>query len=240
VIVIPAIDLLDGRAARLAQGDPERATYYSDSPWEVAERFASANARRIHVVDLDGAFAGEPRQLELVARVVDRAHRGDATVEVGGGIRDADAAAAVLATGADYAIIGTFALRDPRAAARLCADQPDRIIVAIDARDGLVAVDGWRETSTIPAHELAKTAERWGAAAVLHTDVARDGLQTGPAVEATRAVQRALSIPVIASGGVGTLADIAVLRDAGIRAVVVGRALYEGSFTIEEALTSAC
>jgi phosphoribosylformimino-5-aminoimidazole carboxamide ribotide isomerase len=240
MMVIPAIDLMDGHAVRLSEGDRERVTIYDDKPWKLAERFAEAGASRIHVVDLDGAFVGVPVQLDLITRLIDVAHDHGASVEVGGGIRGAEAAQSVLASGADLVVLGTMAVREPDATARLCAEHPNRIIVAIDSRDGRVAVDGWREDSSIPARELAESAVSWGAAALLHTDVARDGLQVGPAVDATAALQRDLPIPVIASGGVGSLDDLKRLRAAGVQAAVFGRALYEGSFTIEEALQAAC
>jgi phosphoribosylformimino-5-aminoimidazole carboxamide ribotide isomerase len=240
MMVIPAIDLMDGHAVRLSEGDRERVTIYDDKPWKLAERFAEAGASRIHIVDLDGAFVGVPVQLDLMARLIDSAHQHGATVEVGGGIRGNEAAEAVLASGADLVVVGTMAVREPETVERLCSEHPNRIIVAIDSRDGRVAVDGWRQDSSIPARELAETAVSWGAAALLYTDVARDGLQVGPAVDATAALQRDLPIPVIASGGVGSLADLERLHAANVQAVVFGRALYEGSFTIEEALRAAC
>jgi phosphoribosylformimino-5-aminoimidazole carboxamide ribotide isomerase len=158
-------------------------------------------------------------------------------IQVGGGLRDADAVARALDSGADRAVIGTLALRDPELAARLCAMHAERIVVAADAKDGKVAVDGWRETSQLAAIDLVREAQRWGAAAVLYTDVARDGMQHGPALDATRTLQSAVAIDVLASGGVGSLADLDACKAAGIRGVIVGRALYERSFTIEEAMS---
>jgi phosphoribosylformimino-5-aminoimidazole carboxamide ribotide isomerase len=236
VIVLPAIDLMEGRAVRLSQGDRARRTVYDVLPAQLVERFAKAGVQRIHVVDLDGAFGGAPVQLATITALVAIAHEHGATIEVGGGMRTVSAVERALAAGADAVVIGTLALREPEAAADLCARHPGRIVIAADARDGRVAVDGWREDGGTTALELARTAQRWGAAAVLHTDVARDGLQGGPAVQATLAIQAAVEIPVYASGGVGTLDHLATCRAAGIRGVVVGRALYEGAFTIEEAL----
>lgn len=235
MIPIPAIDLLGGRAVRLAEGDRERATVYSDTPWELAKDFCAAGAQRVHVVDLDGAF-GEARQLDLIERIhaVVREHGGK--LQVGGGVRSDAAARELLDAGVDGVVIGTLAVREPETVAKLCADYPGRVIVAIDARDGMVAVKGWTEVSEISALELAKRAQGWGAGALLFTDVARDGLQVGAAVDATAQLQSQLDIPVIASGGVGTLADLDALRDSGARMVVVGRAIYEGNFTISEAL----
>lgn len=241
MLVIPAIDLLDGRAVRLAEGDRSRATVYSDEPWSLAESFAKAGARRIHVVDLDGAFVGEPRQVPLIERLLTSARAaGEVELEVGGGIRDAAAVEQLIAAGVDKVVVGTLAVREPELVAGLCRRFPTAIVVAIDARDGMVAVAGWTETSTISAVELGCRAAEWGAAALLYTDVSRDGLQVGPAVEATAALQaeidRVRAIDVIASGGVGSLEHLDALARAGVRAVICGRALYERSFTLEEAL----
>jgi phosphoribosylformimino-5-aminoimidazole carboxamide ribotide isomerase len=238
MLVIPAVDLLEGRAVRLAGGERERATIYSEAPWELAAEFARAGARRIHVVDLDGAFAGRPVQLELIRRLLDaaRSSANDCELEVGGGIREASSVEALFEAGADKVVVGTLAVREPETVAALCREHPQGIVVAIDARDGMVAVEGWRETSRISALDLAREAAGWGAAGLLYTDVHRDGLQVGAAVEATAALQAEVPIDVIASGGVATLADLDALRDAGVRAVVVGRALYERSFTLAEAL----
>ena len=236
MLAIPAIDLLEGRAVRLSEGDPARATVYAADPRAKLREFVHAGAKRIHVVDLDGAFAGRPVQTELVRSLVADAHALGAEVEVGGGLRDRAAVEAALATGADYAVIGTLAVREPDIAHALCRAYPGRVIVAIDARDGWVAIAGWQELSRVPAAALARAAASWGAVALLYTDVARDGLQVGAAVESTAALQRGVEIPVIASGGVGSLADLDALRRQNIHAVILGRALYEGSFTLEEAL----
>jgi phosphoribosylformimino-5-aminoimidazole carboxamide ribotide isomerase len=237
MLAIPAIDLMGGKAVRLKEGDPRRATVYADDPRAALKDFLAKGARRVHVVDLDGAFSGRPVQTDLVRELVAIAHAGGAEIEVGGGLRDASAVVAVLDTGADYAVVGTLAVREPGTVAQLCREHPQRIVVAIDERDGLVSLAGWQERTAVPALALAKSAAIWGAAALLHTDISRDGLQVGPAVETTAALQRAVpGVLVIASGGVGTLADLDALRAADIRAVVLGRALYEGSFTLEEAL----
>ena len=236
MLVIPAIDLLEGRAVRLAEGDRERATVYSDTPWEFAADFARRGASRIHLVDLDGAFDPANAQLELVGRVVEQARRHGAKIEVGGGIRSRQSVVRLLELGVHQVVVGTLAVREPALVADLCREYPERLIVAIDARDGMVAVEGWRETTDVSAADLARRAEGWGAGALLYTDVARDGMQVGAAVEATAALQSAVEIPVIASGGVGSLADLQALKSAGVRAVVLGRALYEHSVTLEEAL----
>lgn len=236
MLAIPAIDLMGGQAVRLCEGDPDRATVYAADPGVKLREFIRAGATRLHVVDLDGAFAGRPVQTALVRRLVDEAHSLGVEVEVGGGLRDRAAVEAALATGADYAVIGTLAVREPEVVQALCRAYPGRVIVAIDAREGWVAIDGWQETSRVPAAALARAAASWGAVALLYTDVARDGLQVGAAVESTAALQRGVDIPVIASGGVGSLADLDALRRHGVHAVILGRALYEGSFTLEEAL----
>ena len=237
MLAIPAIDLMGGKVVRLQEGDQRRAKVYGDDPCAILRGFLAAGARRVHIVDLDGAFAGRPVQTDLVRELVAVAHEQGAEVEVGGGLRDAHAVLAMLDTGVDYVVIGTLAVRDPDAVSQLCRRHPGRMMVAIDARDGLVALSGWQEPTAVPALALAKTAAIWGAAALLHTDIARDGLQVGPALDATISMQRAVpSVLVIASGGVGSLADLDALRAADVRAVVLGRALYEGSFTLEEAL----
>ncbi len=233
---IPAIDMLDGKAVRLLEGDRNRVTVYANDPCAKMREFITAGATRVHVVDLDGAFAGRPVQTDLIRQLVDIAHAAGIEVEVGGGLRDHAAVVAVLATGADFAVIGTLAVRQPHVAEALCHAYPGQIIVAIDARDGQVAISGWQETSDVSAAALARAAASWGAAAVLYTDIARDGHQVGVAVDATAALQRGLQIPVIASGGVGSLGDLDALRQHHVAAVILGRALYEGAFTLEEAL----
>lgn len=252
MLVIPAVDLLGGKAVRLAEGDRERVTVYSERPWELTAEFVRAGAQRIHVVDLDGAF-GEARQVELIRRMLDAARevasQRDTPVEfeVGGGVRDVGAIEALIEAGVEKIVVGTLAVREPKAVEAACKRHPGKLVVAIDARDGMVAVDGWRELSSISAAELGREAATWGAGGLLYTDVARDGLQVGPAVESTAALQTQIdqhceaenieSVDVIASGGVGTLADLDALASVGIRAVVLGRALYERNFTLEEALS---
>lgn len=236
MIVIPAIDLMGGAAVRLEQGEASRATQYHGNPVRLTTDFARAGAGLIHVVDLDGAFSGRPQQLDLVARISDAAQAHGAVVQAGGGLRDEEAVKALLATGVAFVVVGTLAARQPEVAERLCQENPGRIVIAADTRDGMVSVEGWTKPSTLTARALAEQAERWGAAAVLHTEVSRDGMQTGPAVAATAALQKGLSIPVYASGGVARLDDLDACVAAGIQGVVLGRALYEGAFTLEEAL----
>lgn len=233
--LFPAIDLLGGQAVRLEEGKRDRVTVFHPSPVELVTALARDGADRLHVVDLDGAF-GEPRQLGLVRAIIEAS---PIPVEVGGGIRDRAAVEALLALGAGYVVLGTAAVRSPKLVEELCRAYPERIIVAVDARDGVVAVDGWTTSGGVTATELGQRAAGWGAAALLYTDVARDGLRTGPNVKATAALSRACEIEVIASGGVGELDDLVHLRDAGIPAVVVGRAIYDKRFTVAEAARAA-
>jgi phosphoribosylformimino-5-aminoimidazole carboxamide ribotide isomerase len=229
--LFPAIDLLRGRAVRLEQGDRARATVFHERPAELIAELACDGADRLHVVDLDGAF-GEPRQLDLLARLIAAS---PIPVEIGGGLRDRGAIERVLGIGAAFAVLGTAAVRTPSLVEQACRAHPGQVIVAVDARDGVVAVDGWTASGGITARELASRAAGWGAAALLYTDVARDGLGRGPNVAATADLARSADIEVIASGGVGSLADLAALRDAGIAAVVVGRALYDRTFSVAAA-----
>lgn len=230
--LLPAIDLIGGQAVRLEEGRRDRVTVFHDRPVELVAELARGGADRLHVVDLDGAFAGAPQQLELIRSIVAAS---PIPVEVGGGIRDRAAIDAVLALGAQYVVLGTAAVRSPALVEEACRAHPGQVIVAVDARDGVVAVDGWTASGGVTAIELGQRAASWGAAALLYTDVSRDGLHVGPNVEMTAQLTRAVSCEVIASGGVGSLDDLVHLRDAGIAAVVVGRALYDRRFTVEEA-----
>lgn len=242
--IYPAIDLLGGKVVRLHQGERERATVYSDDPAAVVQSFVDAGAERIHVVDLDGAFSGTRAHREVVARMVAAASAGAGgagavPLQIGGGIRDQAALDAVFAAGARLAVLGTAAVKNPAFAAAACAAHPGRIIIAVDARDGTVAVEGWVESAGISVRTLAERAAGWGAAGLLYTDVARDGTQEGPDFSNTAALAAAVSIPVIASGGVATLDDVRALARLGVPAVVIGRALYENRFTVAEAIAAA-
>jgi len=228
----PAIDLLGGKAVRLEEGRRDRATVFHDDPPQLVAELTRDGADRLHVVDLDGAFAGSPLQTELIRRIVAGS---PLPVEVGGGIRDRAAIDAVLALGAAYVVLGTAAVRSHAPAEEACRAHPGPLLVAVHARDGIVAVDGWTQASNVTAIELGQRAASWGAAALLYTDVSRDGLHVGPNIEVTAQLARAVSCEVIASGGVGSLDDLARLRDAGIAAVVVGRAIYDRRFTVQEA-----
>jgi phosphoribosylformimino-5-aminoimidazole carboxamide ribotide isomerase len=238
--VVPAIDLLGGRTVRLAQGDYERATVYGDDPGTLAAGFAKAGAPRIHVVDLDGARAGRPANRDAVAAVV-RAAAG-LPVQLGGGLRTLAAVEEALALGVDRAILGTAALRQPALVREAASRFPGRVAVGIDARAGRVAVAGWLETSETSAVELARLFEDAGIAALIYTDIARDGMGSGPDLDGAASLAAAVAIPVIASGGVGSLdhvrAAAARARD-GVAGLIVGRALYTGAVKLEEALEIA-
>jgi len=239
LIVFPAIDLKNGQVVRLAEGDMDRATIYGDDPAAQAMLFAEAGAQHLHVVDLDGAFAGQSVNGEAVRAIVERF---PGHVQLGGGIRSRDSVERWFDLGVARVVIGTAALEDPDFVRGAARDFPGGIVVAVDARDGMVATKGWADVSTVSATDLARRFEDAGVAALLFTDVGRDGLLKGCNVEATVDLARAVSIPVIASGGVAGIADIHVLalhaRD-GIEGVITGRALYDGRLDLAAALSVA-
>lgn len=228
--VIPAIDVLDGRVVRLAQGRREAVTIEGGDPVDLARRFAREGASRLHLVDLDGAFGGNPT-LGLVARV---AEAGGLPLQVGGGYRTADAVAAALAAGADRVMVGTAAL-SPRFLVEVARRFADRLVVAIDVRDGTVAVEGWTRASEVTAQELARRCAAAGVARLLVTAAARDGSLAGPDLDLLAEVIP-WGVPVIAAGGVSSLHDLVSLRDAGCEGAVAGSALLRGRFTLAEAL----
>lgn len=234
--LICAVDLLGGRVVRLHKGDYEQVTVYADDPVAQARAFVDAGASRVHVVDLDGARDGRPGHLEVMKRIVAAT---SAPVQVGGGIRDADAARAWLDAGADRIVLGTFAVREPEQTRALCDAHPGRVLVAIDARGEEVAIEGWREGGGRRVLDLAREADAWGAVGLLYTDIDRDGTGEGPAVARTAALQAEVSCTVIASGGIGSVDDLVALREAGIREAVCGRALYEGAFDVADGVRAA-
>ena len=234
MIVIPAIDLRGGRCVRLHQGRSDRETVFSDDPVAVALQWKELGAERLHVVDLDGAFAGEARQGGLVAKIV--AAMAPVPVEVGGGLRDLRAVETVLETGARWAVVGTRAALDRAFLLDVCRRQPGRIIVAVDARGQQVAVKGWTEVVDDTVVQVGARARDAGAAALLYTDVSRDGTETGPNVEDTATLARHVAIPVLASGGVGCVEDLGRLAAIpGVVGTVVGRALYTGAVDLRRA-----
>lgn len=233
--VIPSIDLRGGQVVSLLQGDYDRETIYDADPPAVAARFIAAGAARLHVVDLEGARTGERSNLPAVRSILAAATA--AEVQVGGGVRSFEAAAELFELGAARVIMGTAALEDPALLRRVSRAFPGRVILGLDARDGRVAVHGWRQTADLEAAELLSRFEELPLAAVLHTDIDRDGLLRGPNVTSTADLARSTHIPVLASGGVGSLADLVRLaRERVIAGVIVGRALYTGAIQLEEAL----
>lgn len=236
--LIPAIDLLGGKCVRLTQGRYDAATEYDADPAGVAARFAAAGIRRLHVVDLDGAKLGEPVNTAAVQAILGAAK--GVPVELGGGIRTLAGIQTWLGLGVDRVVLGTIALRDPTLVREVATRFPGRIAVGIDAREGKVAVQGWRETSETGALALARRFEDAGVAAIVYTDIARDGTGAGVNLAETTALARAISIPVIASGGVGSLEDVRAARASGVAGLIVGRALYTGAVDLAAALEVAC
>jgi phosphoribosylformimino-5-aminoimidazole carboxamide ribotide isomerase len=237
MIVFPAVDLKAGQVVRLAEGDMARATVYADDPAAQAERFAAAGADWLHVVDLDGAFAGESVNGEAV-RAIGVTFPGK--IQLGGGIRSRASLERWFRLGIDRAVIGTAALTNPDLVKDAARDFPGQIVVAVDARDGMVATQGWADVSDVPVIDLARRFQDAGVAGLLFTDVGRDGLLKGANVEATAALAAAQSLPVIASGGVAGLEDIRALKaGAGIEGVIAGRAIYDGRLDLAEAIAAA-
>ncbi len=236
MILFPAIDLKGGKCVRLLRGEMSAATTFNDDPADQARKFEASGCRWIHVVDLDGAFAGAPVNAPAVRAILKAVK---VPVQLGGGIRDAAGIAAWLEAGINRVILGTVALRNPALVKQACKDWPGRIVVGIDARGGRVAVEGWAETSDVLAVDLAKKFANAGVAAIVYTDIERDGAMGGPNVEATAELAKASGIPVIASGGVSSLDDLAALKaraSDGIVGVISGRALYDGRIDLAAAV----
>jgi phosphoribosylformimino-5-aminoimidazole carboxamide ribotide isomerase len=236
VIVIPAIDLKDGRCVRLAQGDFRRVTVYSEDPVEIAAQWRSQGAQRIHVVDLDGSLAGSPRNMAVILEMVKAVA---IPIEVGGGIRDIKTVEFYIQNGVQWVILGTAALKNQTFVKEACRHFEGRMIVGIDARNGLVAVQGWTEKTSEPAADIARRYEDYGLAAIVYTDIQRDGMETGVNLEATRTLAEAVNIPVIASGGVAGIRDIEqvlFLEPMGVMGLIVGKALYTGGLSLKTAI----
>ncbi|MFN3230740.1 MAG: 1-(5-phosphoribosyl)-5-[(5-phosphoribosylamino)methylideneamino]imidazole-4-carboxamide isomerase [Alphaproteobacteria bacterium] len=235
MILFPAIDLKDGQCVRLLYGDMEKATVYGDDPAAQARAFQDAGCEWLHIVDLNGAIEGRPVNGPAVDAILDSV---DVPIQLGGGIRDLETIAMWLDKGIRRVILGTVALRDPDVVIKACQAYPGRVAVGIDARGGKVAVEGWVETSEMTAIDLARKFEDAGVAAIIYTDIDRDGALTGVNVEGTAALANATSIPVIASGGVASLDDIHALQGAAAKfeGVISGRALYDGRLDLAEAL----
>jgi len=240
MLIIPAIDLKDGQCVRLRQGRMEDDTVFSDNPVDMAGRWVDAGARRLHIVDLNGAFEGRPVN-EQVIRDIAAAYP-DLPIQLGGGIRDAATAEAYIEAGVNYVIIGTMAVREPKFVKDLCKLIPGHVYVGLDANNGMVAVDGWAEDSGVDVTELALKFEDDGIEGIIYTDISRDGMMQGVNAEATARLAEALTVPVVASGGVSNMDDINRLLEheaSGINAAIIGRALYEGSLDLAECQKAA-
>ena len=236
MLLIPAIDLKDGKCVRLRQGRMEDSTVFSDDPVAMARRWVEAGARRLHLVDLNGAFAGQPVNAQVIRRIAETFP--DVPVQVGGGIRDEQTVETYLDAGVQFVIIGTKAVQDPRFISDLCLEYAGHIIVGLDAKDGRVAVNGWSKLSKHDVVDLAQIFERYGVEAIVYTDISRDGMMQGVNVESTVRLAQAVSIPVIASGGVSTLDDVRALcavEPEGIMGAIIGRALYDGAIDLAAA-----
>ncbi len=234
--IIPAIDLKDGACVRLRQGLMEDSTVFSDDPTAMARRWVEEGARRLHLVDLNGAFEGEPVNGQVVTAIA-QAYP-NLPIQIGGGIRDLETIEHYVTAGVSYVIIGTLAVKQPEFVSEACQAFPGKVIVGLDAKEGLVATDGWAEVSSLRATDLARRFEDDGVSAIVYTDIARDGMMQGVNVEATVTMAEASSIPVIASGGITNLDDIQALVAAGhpgICGAITGRAIYEGTLSLAEA-----
>ncbi|MEQ8442227.1 MAG: 1-(5-phosphoribosyl)-5-[(5-phosphoribosylamino)methylideneamino]imidazole-4-carboxamide isomerase [Alphaproteobacteria bacterium] len=245
MILYPAIDLKEGKCVRLERGDMAAATVFNEDPAAQATQFVASGAKWIHVVDLDGAFSGRSENADAVTAIL-AAVGGRANVQLGGGIRTVSHVAAWIERGVSRVILGTVAVKDPDVVRAACSAFPGQIAVGIDAKGGRVAVEGWAEVTDMDVTELARKFEDEGVAAIIHTDIDRDGIMQGVNVAATKALADAVSTPVIASGGVSSLDDLRGLKQVGgIAGAISGRALYDGAFTVEDAIavlagTSEC
>ena len=236
MLLIPAIDIKERKCVRLREGRMDTATVFSDDPVAMATRWVEAGARRLHIVDLDGAFAGEPKNAGVIHDIVE-AHP-DVPIQVGGGIRDEETVEAYIQAGVRFVILGTRAVATPHFVADVCVEFPSHIIVGLDAKDGRLAVDGWSKLSHHDLFDLARQFERDGVEAFVFTDIGRDGMMSGVNVEATAKLAREVSVPIVASGGIRDLDDIRALcavADEGVAGAITGRAIYEGTLDFAQA-----
>jgi len=239
MILYPAIDLKDSKCVRLLRGEMEHATVFSDKPYEQAKQFEQAGFHWLHLVDLNGAFEGRPVNSKAVSDIINNVNM---LTQLGGGIRDMDTIEHWLSVGITRVILGTVAVKNPNLVMNACRSFPDQIVVGIDARDGMVATDGWAKTSEMQAIDLALKFEDAGVSAIIYTDINRDGAMQGPNIEETAKIAERLSTPLILSGGVSQLSDIEAIKKhqhQGIEGVIIGRALYDGSVNPKEALKLA-
>ena len=232
----PAIDLRDGKCVRLEQGNFDRETVFGDDPVEMARKWVAQGAQCLHLVDLDGARDGRPSNHDVIGRIVSAVQ---VPCQLGGGIRDEATIRALLNAGVDRLVIGTKALREPDWFRKMCDQFPDRMVLGIDAEGGLVATDGWLQTSDQPATELARTLAHDAIKAIVYTDIAKDGMLAGPNLEAMSEMNQAVSVPVVASGGVTTEQDVRNLANLGMAGCIIGRALYEQRLTLADALSAS-
>jgi len=236
VIILPAIDLKEGRCVRLEQGLMDKDTVYNDNPAAQARIWQEQGGELLHIVDLDGAFAGVPKNREAIRAIIEAI---DIPSELGGGIRDLQTIEAYLELGIDRVILGTVAKENPALVAEACKKFPGHIVVGIDARDGLVAVRGWADVTAKLASEMAREMEGFGVEAIIYTDIARDGMMQGPNIEATKNLAESIKIPVIASGGLSSLDDIRrlmAIESSGVTGVITGKAIYSGAIDLREAV----
>lgn len=237
MIIIPAIDLKDGKCVRLIQGDFNRVNLYDENPVDIAKQWQSKGSQRIHIVDLDGSLAGLPRNMEIIKNIVKEI---DIPVQIGGGIRNIETIDMYLEMGVQWVILGTMAIKDHSLIKKACENYKGHIILGIDAKNGQVAIQGWTEKTDQSPVALAKFYEGFGLEAIIYTDIKRDGMEIGVNVEATKHLSQSVSVPVIASGGVSGIQDIEKLMDVesvGIIGVIVGKALYTGALSLEKAIS---
>ena len=237
MILIPAIDLKQGHCVRLRQGNMDESTVFSEDPVAMAGKWVEQGCSRLHLVDLDGAFEGEPINADVIEEISESYP--DLEIQIGGGIRSIETVEAYLEAGVNYVIIGTMAVKRPEFVTQLCSEFPGNVIIGLDAKDGMVATHGWAEESEHEVIDLARRFEDQGVVAIVYTDISRDGMMQGVNVEATRKLAKSIGVPVIASGGVTDLDCIIKLnevKDAGIEGVIIGRALYEGTISLPEAM----
>jgi phosphoribosylformimino-5-aminoimidazole carboxamide ribotide isomerase len=236
MIIIPAVDIKNGKCVRLLQGRMDDETVYSDDPGAMAAKWAGLGARMIHVIDLDGAFAKSPQNMACIRKILEAVK---VPIQLGGGIRNEETVNQYLDMGVKRVIIGTEAIKKPVFVKKVCKTHPQQIVVGIDARNGKVAIDGWTQTTQVDTVDLARQFEDCGVAAINFTDIQRDGMQSGPNIEATRRLAESVSIPVVASGGVSSIKDVEALlplQESGVMGVIIGKALYSGALDLKAAL----